>query len=221
MNVPSEASIHVVRHSLNSLIQNSYAALRIYLHSTGDRCALEELVAEFPQVTLASGSATSDIIAQIRRQVLAPYLALLATPLRFSKQWLTQIASVAQQVGGDYIVAPSVDLEGAGHFVRYEGNGNDHSFQKFARALWRSQRSKFQPLASVPTGCAVLSWSCLERDAAQCASPQEWLEKLYDSGVPTYWAQDTFVGRIGTLNHRVIDSVNDSIIDAANDSMTQ
>jgi glycosyltransferase involved in cell wall biosynthesis len=196
MNVPSEAPIDAVRQALNSLIQNSYAALRIYLHSTGDRCALEELVAEFSQVRMASGSAMSDIIAQIRREVLAPYLALLATPLRFSKQWLTQIASLAQQVGGDFIVAPSVDLEGAGHYVRYEGNGNDHSFQKFARALWRSQRSQFQPLASVPTGCAVLSWSCLERDAAQCASPQEWLKKLYESGVPTYWAQDTFVGRV-------------------------
>jgi glycosyltransferase involved in cell wall biosynthesis len=213
MNVPSEAPIDAVHHALNSLIQNSYAALRIYLHSAGDRC--EELAAEFPQITMASGSATSDIIAKIRREVVAPYFALLATPLRFSKQWLTQIASVAQQVGGDCIVAPSVDLEGAAHYVRYESNGNDHSFQKFARALWRSQRSKFQPLASVPSGCAVLNWSCLERNAAQCASPQEWLEKLYDSGVPAYWAQDTFVGRIETLNHRVIDSVNDSIIDAA------
>jgi hypothetical protein len=196
MNVPSEASIDTVRHALTSLIQNSYAALRIYLHSTGDRCALEELVAEFPQVTVSSASGMSDLVAQIRREVLAPYLALLGTPLRFSKKWLTQFARVAQQDGGDFFVAPSVDLEGAGHYVRYEGNGSDHSFQKFARALWRSQRSQFQPLASVPSGCAVLSWSCLERDAAQCASPQEWLEKLYDSSVPAYWAQDTFVGRL-------------------------
>jgi len=215
MNVPSEVSIDTVRHALNSLIQNSYAALRIYLHSTRDRRVLDELVAEFPQVTITSGSGMSDIIAQIRREVLAPYLALLVAPLRFSKQWLTQIASVAQQINGDFIVAPSVDLEGAGHYVCYEGNGDNHSFQKFARALWRSQRSKFQSLASVPTGCAVLSWSCLERNAAQCASSQEWLEKLCESGVPAYWAQDTFVGRIETLNHRVIDSVNDSIIDAA------
>jgi hypothetical protein len=121
---------------------------------------------------------------------------LLSTPLRFSKQWLTQITSVAQQVGGDLIVAPSIDLEGADHYVRYEGNGDDHSFQKFSRALWRSQRSKFQPLASVPAGCAVLSWSCLERNAGQFASAQEWLERLRESGVPAYWAQDTFVGQL-------------------------
>ncbi len=70
---------------------------------------------------MGQGCQTS--LLQIRREVLAPYLALLSTPLRFSKQWLTQIASVAQQVGGDFIVAPSVDLEGAGHYVRYEGNG--------------------------------------------------------------------------------------------------
>src|SRR4030095_10682671 len=118
MDVPSEAPIDAVRHALNSLIQNSYAALRIYLHSTSDRCALEELVAEFPQVTMTSGSGMSDIIAQIRREVLAPYLALLVAPLRFSKQWLTQIASVAQQIGGDFIVVPSVYLEGAGPALR-------------------------------------------------------------------------------------------------------
>jgi hypothetical protein len=218
MNVPSEAPIDTIRHALNSLIQNSYAALRIYLHSTGDRCDLEGLVGEFPQVTVASGPRISDIIARIRREVRAPYLALLATPLRFSKQWLSQIASVVQQVGGDLIVAPSVDLEGAGHYVRYEGNGNDHTFQKFARALWRNQRSKFQSLASVPVGCAVLTWSCLERDSAQCASVEEWLEKLCSSGVPAYWAQDTFVGSIESLNHRAIDSLNDSITD---DTMIQ
>ena len=148
------------------------------MHSASDERVFEELVGEFPQVTLASGSGMSDIIAQIRREVLAPYLALLSTPLRFSKQWLTQIASIAQQVGGDLIVAPSVDLEGAEHYVRYEGNGDDHSFQKFSRALWRSHRSQFQPLASVPAGCAVLSWSCMERDAGQCVSGQQWMEKL-------------------------------------------
>jgi len=121
---------------------------------------------------------------------------------------LTQITSVAQQVGGDLIVAPSIDLEGADHYVRYEGNGDDHSFQKFSRALWRSQRSKFQPLASVPAGCAVLSWSCLERDTGPFALGQEWLEKLRKSGVPAYWAQDTFVGQLlinESLNHRAID----------------
>jgi glycosyltransferase involved in cell wall biosynthesis len=196
LNVPSEAPLEAFRLTLNSLIQNSYAALKIYLHSAGDSSALEGLVAEFPQVTLARGSEMSGVIAQIRREVRAPYLALLSTPLRFSKQWLTQITSVAQQVGGDLIVAPSIDLEGADHYVRYEGNGDDHSFQKFSRALWRSQRSKFQPLASVPAGCAVLSWSCLERNAGQFASAQEWLERLRESGVPAYWAQDTFVGQL-------------------------
>jgi glycosyltransferase involved in cell wall biosynthesis len=203
LSVPSHAPLEVFRLTLNSLIQNSYAALKIYLHSAGDRSALEPLVAEFPQVTLASGPGMSGVIAQIRQEVQAPYLALVSTPLRFSKQWLTQIVSVAQRVGGDLIVAPSVDLEGSDHYVRYEGNGNDHSFQKFSRALWRSQRSKFQPLTSVPAGCAVRSWSCLERGV--CASGQEWLEKLCEGGVPAYWAQDTFVGRIEESNHCVSD----------------
>jgi len=194
LNTPSEAPLEAVRLTLNSLIQNSYAALKIYLHSTGDRSALEGLAAEFSQVTLASCPEMPGVIAQVRWEVRAPYLALLSTTLRFSKQWLTQIASIVQQVGGDLIVAPSIDLEGADHYVRYEGNGDDHSFQKFSRALWRSQRSKFQPLESVPAGCAVLSWSCLERDAGQFASGQEWLKKLCEGGVPAYWAQDTFVG---------------------------
>jgi glycosyltransferase involved in cell wall biosynthesis len=201
MNVPSEAPIEVVRQTLNSLVQNSYATLKIYLRSTGDGCALEGLAAEFPQLTLVSGSEMPCVIAQVRREVRAPYLALLSTPMRFSKQWLTQIASIGRQVGGDFIVAPSVDLDGAGHYVRYEGNGDDHAFQKFSRALWRSQRSKFQLLVTAPEGCAVMSWSCLERDAGQFASTQEWLQKLRESGVPAYWAQDTFVGRIETSGH--------------------
>lgn len=190
-----------LRRTLNSLIQNSYAALKVYLYAVGEVCELEKLVAEFPEVILANGSGMPGVIAQIRREVRAPYLALLSRPLRFSKQWFTQIASIAQQVGGDLIVAPSIDCEEAVHYVRYEGNGDDHSFQKFSRALWRSQRSKFQPLASVPAGCAVLSWSCLERDAGQFTSGQEWLERLQKSGVPAYWAQDTFVGRIETSSH--------------------
>jgi Glycosyl transferases group 1 len=201
MSVPTDASLEALRLSLNSLIQNSYATLRIYLHAAQDRGDLEELVGQFPQVSLSIGSDISEVILQIQREVRAPYLALLSTPLRFSKQWLTQIVGIAQQVAGDIIVAPSVDLEGTDHYVRYEGNGDDHSFQKFSRALWRGNRAKFQPLASVSAGCAVLSWSCLERVVGQFVSGPQWIEKLQESGVLALWAKDTFVGRIETLGH--------------------
>ena len=180
VTVPVDAPLEALRLTLNSLIQNSYASLKIYLQAVRERRDLKELVGEFPQVTLASGSGMSEVILQIQREVRAPYLALLSTPLRFSKQWLTQIAGIAQQVGGDLIVAPSIDLEGADHYVRYEGNGDDHSFQKFSRALWRGNRAKFQPLSSVPAGCAVLSWSCMERVAGQFVSGQQWMEKLQE-----------------------------------------
>jgi len=201
VSIPTDASLEALRLTLDSLIQNSYATLRIYLHAAQDRGDLEELVDKFPQVSRASGSDISEVVVQIQREVRAPYLALLSTPLRFSKQWLTQIVGVAQQVGGDLIVAPSVDLEGAHHYVHYEGNGDDHAFQKFSRALWRGNRAKFQPLASVPVGCAVLSWSCLERFAGQFVSGQQWMEKLQESGVRALWAKDTFVGRIEALGH--------------------
>jgi hypothetical protein len=158
--------------------------------------ALHKLAQEFPQVTVANGDALSCTVAQIRQEVRAPYLALISTPLRFSKQWLAQIAAVAQQTASHAIVAPSVDLEGASHYVRYKGNGDERSFQRFSRELWRSQRSKFQPLESVPAGCAVLSWSCLDREVGQFASGEEWLEKLRGGGVPVYWALDTFVGQL-------------------------
>jgi len=196
LNAPNSAPLEALRLTLKSLVQNSYARLKIYVHSTGAGSALEALADEFPQVTLTANPEMQSAIAQVRQEARAPYLALLSIPLRFSKQWLTQIASIAQQVGGDLIVAPSVDLEGAGHYVHYEGNGDDHSFQKFSRALWRTHRSQFQPLASVPTGCAVLSWSCLERDAGQFVTAEAWLEKLCKSGVPAYWAMDTFVGKL-------------------------
>jgi hypothetical protein len=192
----ADDALDALRSTLHSLLQNSYAALRIYLRPAQKGPAIDTLAQEFPQVTLANGDGFSSVVAQIHREVRAPYLALVSTPLRFSKQWLSQIAAVVQRTGSDAIVVPSVDLEGAAHYVSYEGNGDERSFQKFSRELWRSQRSKFQPLESAPAGCAVLSWSCLERESGPFSSAEEWLQKLRGGGVPAYWALDTFVGQL-------------------------
>lgn len=196
VSIPDVGALEAIRATLLSLLQNSYAFLRIYLRPAQKSSAVDTLAREFPEVTLANGDGFSSAVEQIHREVRAPYLALVSAPLRFSKQWLSQIAAVVQRVGSDAIVVPSVDLEGAAHYVCYEGNGDERSFQKFSRELWRSQRSKFQLLESVPEGCAVLSWSCLERESGQFSSAEEWLQKLRDGGVPAYWALDTFVGQL-------------------------
>jgi len=183
-----------IQATLESLDQNSYSSLKVFLRGNARPDA--GLAQHFPGLQeLAEGSFSKNI-EHIRSQVRARFLVVISEPLRFSKQWLGQITSLAQTLKrGPVVLAPSIDIEGVEHHVHYDGSDEEYAFQKFSRAMWRSRRGQFQEMAGPPAGCAVMSWECLEsRKAESTEAWQEWIRTLQDEGVHIYWAQDTFVG---------------------------
>jgi hypothetical protein len=102
------------------------------------------------------------------------------------------------------IIAPSINLQAAEHYVPYEGGEDEFSFQKFARGLWRNHRGQYQEVSTLPLGCSVVSWACLNFEVnGPSPNSSEWLAALQQSGVKAYWAKDTFVGSLTALSRLV------------------
>jgi hypothetical protein len=191
-----EDSMAEAGHVIESLKRNSYANLKIYVRAKHVAANLERLRADHPDVQILSNLDFRASIGCIRAQVRAPFLALITEPLRFSKEWLKQLSQVAAKIGsGARIVAPSTNVEDSTHYVSQDADVDDHSFQRFARTVWRNNRGAYQELREIPSGCVLLSWDCLciaVEDPA--TNSRDCVSNLRKQGVRAYWAQDTFVG---------------------------
>jgi hypothetical protein len=183
-------------HVIDSLKRNSYANLKIFVRAKDVAANLERLCADHPDVQVLNNLDFRASIPHIRTQVRAPFLALINEPLRFSKEWLKQLSQVAARIGpGARIVAPSTNVENSSHYVSQDADADDHSFQRFARMMWRNNRGAYQELEEIPSGCVLLSWECLSI-AAEDSVTNSWdyVSHLRKQGVRAYWARDTFVG---------------------------
>jgi glycosyltransferase involved in cell wall biosynthesis len=178
---------------LDSLRTNSYSKIKVFLRDDESQPNDENSFRAHPGLEVVSGRDYGSILRQISRQVRAPFFTVISEPLLFSKQWVAQLSAIADQIGdGRNVLAPSLNLKESPHYVPYDGGDDEFSFQKFARTLWRNRRGQHQELLSLPMGCFVTSWQCLEQDG-DWPSCQDWLQYLRESGAKVYWAQDTFL----------------------------
>jgi glycosyltransferase involved in cell wall biosynthesis len=195
LNFQKPVSPERLRATLDSLQRNSYANLKIYLRSNETGQSFGSLAGESSALHWVNGETLSSTLRTIDRQVRAPFLALVSEPLEFSKQWFGQIAAVARQANCETVmIAPSINLRNAAHYVEYSEGDDDHSFQKFARSLWRSRRGQVEKLSDPPAGCTVVNWACVRSAVRRSfANADEWLKSLQEEGAPALWAQDTFL----------------------------
>jgi glycosyltransferase involved in cell wall biosynthesis len=197
-----EGYLNSLRTMIQSLQRNSYARLKIVLWGKGTLPDLEALATESTELKTMREIDLPSVLRQIRHQFRAPFLAVVSEPLIFSKQWLGQISDAARLIGSaPKMIAPSINLEAADHYVPYEGGEDEFSFQKFARRLWRSHRGQYQEVSTLPFGCGVVSWDCLSLEVnGPLQAGSEWLAALQKSGVKAYWAKDTLVAGLNALS---------------------
>ena len=197
-----ETYLNSLRAMIQSLQRNSYARLKIVLWGRGTFPDLEALATESSELQTMQEIDLPSVLRQIRHQFRAPFLAVVSEPLVFSKQWLGQISDVSRLIGSmAKIIAPSINLQAAEHYVPYEGGEDEFSFQKFARGLWRNHRGQYQEVSTLPLGCSVLSWDCLNLEVnGPSPNCSEWLVALREGGARIYWAKDTFVGSLTALS---------------------
>jgi len=192
LNFEASVSFEEARATVESLLRNSYANLKIYLHTNEQFTHLAEFDRDLV-VQLVNSASFSSTLATICREALAPYLVIASSPMQFSKHWFPQIRSIAERISSEsLVITPSVDLKVAAHCVEYSGNSDDRSFQQFARLLWRNYRGQYEQISALPMACAVLTWSCL-KNKGDFLNETEWFESLRGNGTRIFWAKDTFV----------------------------
>ncbi|HEX4996836.1 MAG TPA: glycosyltransferase, partial [Terriglobia bacterium] len=173
---------------VSSLHRSSYANLAIFAR-TRSRTSAPELRLAFPEIEILHDDLFSEAIATIRTTIRAPYLALITQPCVFSRHWLRQLTETPDAEGGDpRIIAPWTEWIDPGAAAETE-------FQKRARLSWREKRGARRRVNSIPPGCALVHWTCLDPEtAAPQADANEWLEELKTRDVPIVLAEDTWVG---------------------------
>jgi hypothetical protein len=194
-----------LRQTVESLRRNSYARPKIFLWSTSLDLKSIVLPDAREDLECLSQVPLGTALQIIRRHVRTPMVVITSIPLWFSKQWLSQIRGVSQRLeAGPKVLIPSTNLEESPGFVDYDGPPDEYSFQRFARALWRSQRGMFQEVKSSAPGVAAFSRECLDYlpDRANLRL-ENWITFLQQNGSRTYWAKDTYLANPCIFRQRV------------------
>jgi hypothetical protein len=191
-----------VKAMIQSLQRNSYANLKVLLWTREPDPRMEELANEDGRVEVVQQDDLRSLLTWIRHKFQAHFLGVVSEPFIFSRQWLEQIRAVSEQIGSrEKVIAPSINLPQAEHYIPYHGSDDDFAFQKFARDIWRSHRGKYQEMSSLPLNCGLVSWNCLTLGAEQSVtSCRDWFRALQQDGVKVYWAKDTYIGNLAALS---------------------
>jgi glycosyltransferase involved in cell wall biosynthesis len=184
---------------IQSLKQNSYASLKILLWNREPDCKLDQLIDAGHEVQVVQQEDLRSLLGWIRHKFRARFLGVASEPLIFSKQWFAQICAIGRQIDSrEMVIAPSINLPDAAHYIRYEAGESE--FQKFARILWRQHRGDFQEMNRLPLGYSAISWDSLKLELnGSWQSCKDWLSTLREHGVKFYWAKDTYVGSLAEL----------------------
>jgi len=169
---------------IESLQRHTYASVAAFVRCPKGTVSVQE---KYPQIAFVSDQDFNSTLQHVRGRVRTPYLAVVTHPLRFSKHWLSQLASVAQSTSQtESIVLPDL--------LDQCNDVEDNEFQRQARTRWRERRGAYRAFDSVFPGCALVTWKCLSREFdALPRDAKHWLSQLRDQGVPTYHAEDTCV----------------------------
>ncbi len=177
--------------TLESLERNAYARLEIFIRAT-ERTDELQRISTRSNVTMLDDSFDKSI-ESIRQKVRIPYLVVLTGPLRFSRQWLEQVAKVASLAGtGSRILVPAFKGMGTTEVAPEPSTADEHDFQKYARRLWRSNREQFEEIPARDFVCAIVNAECLG-SGCRSRSSGEWYLDLQNRGARTYLVRDTYV----------------------------
>jgi glycosyltransferase involved in cell wall biosynthesis len=192
----------VLVSTIESLRRNAYVPTEVFLWQRETEDLWGPIVASMGDVKILKALSLGHAIKELKEQVCARFLTLLDRPLAFSRQWFSQIAEVADRVGGGpTLLYPSSNIPESECHVVYLNPPNDLSFQRFARLLWREHRGRYREIRSTPPGIVVANWQCLDFSPPDDSSSwHDWIDCLQRSGSKSIWVEDTFVAEVpGTV----------------------